>query len=85
MNEKCEYCNHCLRLYVPPIEAYKDIPSNAYVCDALRAEGQVLYMDDNQGKCEMFTPKSKCDTCFIPMFYNLEDDDSICNDCEVGE
>ena len=26
-----------------------------------------------------------CDTCFIPMFYNLEDDDSICMDCEVGE
>lgn len=27
----------------------------------------------------------KYDTCFIPMFYNLEDDDSICRNCEVGE
>lgn len=27
----------------------------------------------------------KCDTCFIPQFYNLEDDDSPCMDCGVGE
>ena len=34
---------------------------------------------------DMREKKNECDTCFIPMFYNLEDDDSICRDCEVGE
>ena len=34
---------------------------------------------------DMREKKNECDDCFIPMFYNLEDDDSICRDCEVGE
>lgn len=153
MSEKCEYCKHCVRLYVPPIEAYKDIPSNTYVCTLFLSEGRVMYIDDNQGKCEMFQPSGRivrikgtkvligismptscaeckflcenegrpfclankelittdladteiyplrkrskrcplvemadpCSTCFVPLFYNLEDDDSICRDCEVGE
>lgn len=34
---------------------------------------------------DMRETKNGCDDCFIPMFYNLEDDDSICRDCGVGE
>ena len=34
---------------------------------------------------DMREAKNGCDDCFIPMFYNLEDDDSICRDCGVGE
>lgn len=34
---------------------------------------------------DMREAKNGCDDCFIPMFYNIEDDDSICRDCEVGE
>lgn len=43
--------------------------------------------DNYCGNCgaDMREAKSGCDDCFIPLFYNLEDDDSICRDCEVGE
>lgn len=34
---------------------------------------------------DMREAKNGCDDCFVPMFYNLEDDDSICRDCGGGE
>lgn len=34
---------------------------------------------------DMREAKNGCDDCFVPLFYNLEDDDSICRDCGVGE
>ena len=56
---------------------HKDIDGRCY-CHKLE-----MYVDG-----DWFCKDAKadgCDTCFIPMFYNLEDDDSICRDCGVGE
>ena len=33
----------------------------------------------------IFVEPMRCADCFVPCYYNLEDDDSICRDCEVGE
>ena len=58
--EGCEYCVHRIKLYVPPIEAYKDIPKDAYVCDFfLKESGRVQYNGKGYGMCECFTPKEK--------------------------
>ena len=56
---------------------HKDIDDRCY-CHKLE-----MYVDG-----DWFCKDAKaneCDTCFVPLFYNLEDDDSICRDCEAGE
>lgn len=60
-NERCANCKHCKVLYVPPChpEVIKAVGGgkNAFACDALGYEGQVMYLKDNEGMCEMFTDK----------------------------
>lgn len=41
--------------------------------------------DIQRTECVENVLEKPCDTCFVPLFYNLEDDDSICRDCEVEE
>ena len=56
---------------------HKDIGDRCY-CHKLE-----MYVDG-----DWFCKDAKanpCDTCFVPLFYNLEDDDSPCRDCEVEE
>lgn len=54
--EKCADCKHCKRLYVPPIPSFDHARAvrNRYVCDALGYEGQIQYLGDDEGRCEMF-------------------------------
>lgn len=46
---------------------------------------QTITVTSGTGGAKMREAKNECDDCFVPMFYNLEDDDSICRDCGVGE
>lgn len=56
--EKCEYCKYLTKLYVPPIDVYKNIPKDAFVCTLfLKEANQVQYLDTKDGMCEMFTEK----------------------------
>lgn len=70
-----------------------DIKNEKYVCSVC---GGACWYYDYEGDvaksnfcpncgADMREKKNECDDCFIPMFYNLEDDDSICRDCGVGE
>ena len=57
MKEKCKNCVFCAGLYVPPIPYYEEIPKNKHVCTLFLKEGDVMYLPDDEGMCEMFTPK----------------------------
>lgn len=70
-----------------------EIENEKYVCSVC---GGACWYYDYEGDvaksnfcpncgADMRETKNGCDDCFIPMFYNLEDDDSICRDCGVGE
>lgn len=59
MNEECKNCKYLIRLYVPPIDAYADIPKDAFVCTLFLGEGQVQYIDDDTGMCECFTERKE--------------------------
>ena len=58
-----------------------------YATCSVCGKRQTIEATNYCGNCgaDMREKKNGCDDCFIPMFYNLEDDDSICRDCEVGE
>lgn len=58
-----------------------------YATCSVCGKRQTIEATNYCGNCgaDMREAKNGCDDCFIPMFYNLEDDDSICRDCEVGE
>lgn len=58
-----------------------------YATCSVCGERQTIETTNYCGNCgaDMRETKNGCDDCFIPMFYNIEDDDSICRDCEVGE
>lgn len=59
MTETCATCKYIRPLYVPPIDAYKDIPKDKYVCALFAEIGHVMYMDDDKDMCEMYTQKDK--------------------------
>jgi len=59
MTEDCSNCVYLMRLYVPPINTYKDVPKDAYVCGLFASEGEVLYKSINHGMCECFTSKEE--------------------------
>lgn len=58
-----------------------------YATCSVCGKRQTIEATNYCGNCgaRMREAKNGCDDCFIPIFYNLEDDDSICRDCEVGE
>lgn len=58
-----------------------------YATCSVCGKRQTIEATNYCGNCgaDMRETKNGCDDCFIPMFYNLEDDDSICRDCEVEE
>lgn len=60
MEDKCENCRYCAKLYVPPTMEFKDIPQDKYVCTIfwdMKETDHVQYLGDNQGMCEMFTER----------------------------
>lgn len=58
-----------------------------YVTCSVCGKRQTVETTNYCGNCgaDMREKKNECDDCFVPMFYNLEDDDSICMDCGVEE
>lgn len=64
---------------------WEQVGDNAYRCSAC---GEISCCNSpfcSECGADMREAKNGCEDCFIPMFYNLEDDDSICRDCGVGE
>ena len=58
MKEKCANCKHCVKLYVPPCDCFKDIPKDSFACKLFLNEAkQVMYLYNDQGMCEMWTQK----------------------------
>lgn len=54
----CKTCKWCLKLYVPPVKMYDDIPKDSYVCGLfIRESGDVQYLGDDSGMCEVYSPK----------------------------
>ena len=49
------------------------------------ADTEIYPLRKRSKHCPLVEIKDPCATCFVPQFYNLEDDDSICRDCGVGE
>ena len=68
---KLECCSNCIyykTLYVPPLDAYKEVTKavggkkNGRICVALANEGEVMYLgkvneNTDNGMCEMFTER----------------------------
>lgn len=55
---KCKDCKYIRGLYVPPIDAYKDIPKDKFVCTLFEGEdNRVMYLEDDKGMCECFSRK----------------------------
>ena len=58
MDESCENCIHCVKLYVPP--CYEDIPQGACVCEAYGDDDlSVMFLRDNKGMCERWQSASR--------------------------
>ena len=60
MQDKCENCRYCAKLYVPPTIEFNDIPKDKYVCTVfwdMKEADHVQYLGDNKGMCEMFTER----------------------------
>ena len=55
----CRDCKHCKRLYVPVVPSLDHARTvrNRSVCVAMADEGTVQYLGDDEGECEMFSPK----------------------------
>ena len=51
----CRECNYCKDLYVPPLDAFKDV-TRGKVCIALVCP---MWLGDDNGFCEMFSLKKK--------------------------
>lgn len=49
------------------------------------ADTDIFPLRKRNKRCPLVEMKDPCATCFVPQFYNLEDDDSICRDCGVSE
>lgn len=53
---QCKDCKFIRKLYVPPIDAYKDIPKDAFVCNLFEQEdNRVTYMNSDTEMCECFS------------------------------
>lgn len=59
MTETCATCKYIRTLYVPPVDSLKDIPKDKYVCIFFEGEGQVMYLDYDNGMCELYTPNGE--------------------------
>lgn len=60
--EDCSNCALIRRLYVPPLDKYKNIPKDAYVCTLFindPYDKTVMFMDSKHGMCECFTDIDK--------------------------
>lgn len=53
----CRECKHCKRLYVPPVPCFDHARTvrDRFVCTV--HEDVVQYLGDDEGTCEMHTPK----------------------------
>ena len=65
MNECCGNCKHFRRMYVPPIEAYKDMPTDGFVC-GVSVDGDeycVMWLgrgeEATRGMCEVFSGREE--------------------------
>lgn len=54
--KRCGNCKYCKRLYVPPVPYFDHARTvnDRYVCIVFANEGQVQYLGDNEGMCEMY-------------------------------
>lgn len=59
MIKTCKTCKYIRNLYVPPVNFLKDIPKDKHVCILFKGEGQVMYLHNNKGMCEMYTPNGE--------------------------
>ena len=64
MRENCENCRFCKKLYVPPIDYFKNIPKDRYVCSLMvetENSEDVQYLgektDIEKGYCEIYIKK----------------------------
>lgn len=59
MKESCITCKYCMKLYVAPVEIFKHIPKDSYVCNMFNKTenvNRVDYIDNGRGMCEMYSP-----------------------------
>lgn len=64
MTEECSWCKHLKRLYVPPV--YENMPKDKYVCDCFIEDGEVMYLGETIGHCEVFEASSGMITVLEP-------------------
>ena len=64
--ECCANCKYCKTLYVPPSDEFTEVrqavkgTKSAYVCSAyIEQSGEVQYLGDNNGMCEVFTERGE--------------------------
>jgi len=53
----CRECKHCRKIVVPVLPCFDHARTvrNRYVCSV--NEGEVTYLGDDEGKCDLFEPK----------------------------
>ena len=58
MEERCENCKFCSKLYIPPRHTVK--AEYKYCCTLfLKSDNEVMQMDSNIGCCECFTEREE--------------------------
>lgn len=61
MKISCANCEHRIKLYVPPVKEFENIPKDKYVCKVFLQEArEVQYLDGSNGFCEMYQERGDC-------------------------